>query len=81
MTLEEFIEKYGHNMNPKEIDSIEDSEIRSIKSKYWKKCNDAFLDEHGIPDSQLWQVFDRYYAQEKKELEEYYNSKYLKKEN
>jgi len=45
-------------MNIKEIEQIEDVELRKIRMKYWNLKHKAFLDEHGISDQEIGDVFD-----------------------
>lgn len=73
MTLEEYLEKYTVDINQNEISEISDSNIRSIKMKYWNEKHKAFLNEKEIKDSELENEFDRIKELEKKELAEYYN--------
>lgn len=58
-------------MNNEEISKIQDAELRNIYSKYWKMRNDAFLDEHGIPDHELKKVVERIDAAEAEEIATY----------
>ena len=81
MTLEEYLEKYNKEMNPKEISDISDSTIREIKSKYWNKKHKAFLNEEEIKDSDLGNEFDKLSEMEKIELKDYYNEYKLKYTN
>ena len=72
MTLEEFLNKYL-NSNMKIYD-IEDNTIRQIKIKYFNKIHSVVEDEYNIKDKDLLQVYEQLKEEEKKELEEYYNS-------
>ena len=72
MTLEEFLNKYL-NSNMKIYD-IEDNTIRQIKIKYFNKIHSVVEDEYNIKDKDLLQVYEKLKEEEKKELEEYYNS-------
>ena len=72
MTLEEFLNKYL-NSNIKIYD-IEDNTIRQIKIKYFNKIHSVVEDEYNIKDKDLLQVYEQLKEEEKKELEEYYNS-------
>lgn len=72
MTLEEFLNKYL-NSNMKIYD-IEDNTIRQIKIKYFNKIHSVVEDEYNIKDKDLLQVYEQLKKEEKKELEEYYNS-------
>ena len=64
-------EQYKEILNQEEISRIRDLELQSIRSKYWGLRHKAFLDEHGISDSELGSVFDRLKEDEMKEIEEY----------
>jgi len=72
MTLEEFLNKYLHS-NIKIYD-IEDNNIRQIKIKYFNKIHNVVKDEYNIKDKDLAKVYEQLKEEEKKELEEYYNS-------
>ena len=72
MTLEEFLNKYLHS-NIKIYD-IEDNNIRQIKIKYFNKIHSVVKDEYNIKDKDLAKVYEQLKEEEKKELEEYYNS-------
>lgn len=72
MTLEEFLNKYL-NSNMKIYD-IEDNTIRQIKIKYFNKIHNVVKDEYNIKDKDLAKVYEQLKEEEKKELEEYYNS-------
>ena len=72
MTLKEFLNKY-FNSNMKIYD-IEDNTIRQIKIKYFNKIHSVVEDEYNIKDKDLLQVYEQLKEEEKKELEEYYNS-------
>ncbi len=58
-------------MNLKEIEQIEDLELRSIRLKYWNLRHKVFLDEHGVPDAMLEKAWNDLYKQEELEIEEY----------
>ena len=64
-------------MNLKEIEKIEDFELRSIRLKYWNLRYKAFLDEHKIPDTELERVHEELYKKEEAEIEEYNKKKAL----
>ncbi len=64
-------------MNLKEIEKIEDFELRSIRLKYWNLRHKAFLDEHKIPDTELERVHEELYKKEEAEIEEYNKKKAL----
>lgn len=64
-------------LNREEIERIEDLELRSIRSKYWGKVYEAHMDEHGIPDSEIGNVYKRIKAAEQAEIEEYKKRKGL----
>ena len=72
MTLEEFLNKYLYS-NIK-IHDIEDNNIRQIKIKYFNKIHSVVKDEYNIKDIDLAKVYEQLKEEEKKELEEYYNS-------
>ena len=72
MTLEKFLNKYLHS-NIKIYD-IEDNNIRQIKIKYFNKIHNVVKDEYNIKDKDLAKVYEQLKEEEKKELEEYYNS-------
>jgi len=63
-------------MNQEEIAAIQDSGERYIREKYWCLRHKAFLDEAGIPDSQLEAETDRLDALENAELQKYFSSTY-----
>ena len=58
-------------MNLKEIEQIEDLELRSIRLKYWNLRHKVFLDEHGVPDAMLEKAWNDLYKQEELEIEDY----------
>ena len=58
-------------MNLKEIEKIEDLELRSIRMKYWNLRRKAFLNEQGIPDAEIGNVYEELYKKEAEEVEEY----------
>ena len=58
-------------MNLKEIEQIEDLELRSIRLKYWKLRHEVFLDEHGVTGTMLEKAWNDLYKQEKLEIEDY----------
>lgn len=64
-------ERYKEILNQNEIDRIENSKLRSIRSKYWHLRHKVFLDEHGIPDSELGTVWDELCKKEQAEINEY----------
>ncbi|MCD8190812.1 MAG: hypothetical protein LUD78_11495 [Clostridiales bacterium] len=64
-------EQFKPILNNEEIERIEDYELRQIRSKYWKKQADAFLDEAHISDAQYGEVMEQIRIQEQAELEEY----------
>lgn len=67
-------------MNNKEIEQIEDLGLREIRMKYWNLKHKAFLDEHGIPDSEIGEVFDYLTTKEEEEVSIYLKAQ-EKKEN
>ena len=64
-------EQYKKILNNEEIERIEDLELRSIRSKYWSLRHKAFLDEVNIPDSQIEEVSNHLFEEERKEIEAY----------
>ena len=58
-------------MNIKEIEQIEDVELRKIRMKYWNLRHKAFLDEHGISDQEIGDVFDSLTKKEEEEVSRY----------
>ncbi len=58
-------------MNIKEIEKIEDLGLREIRLKYWNLKHKAFLDEHGIPDQEIGNVFDSLTKKEEEEISRY----------
>lgn len=58
-------------MNIKEIEQIEDVELRKIRMKYWNLRHKAFLDEHGISDQEIGDVFDSLTKEEEEEVSRY----------
>ena len=64
-------EQYKEILNQNEIDRIEDSELRSIRSKYWNLRHKVFLGEHGVPDSKLGIVWDELCKKEQAKINEY----------
>ena len=61
-------------MNIKEIEQIEDVELRKIRMKYWNLRHKAFLDEHGISDQEIGDVFDSLTKEEEEEVSRYLKS-------
>lgn len=68
LTIEEQFKK---TLNSKEINRIQDPELREIRYNHWKYRMDIFLDEHHISDAELCRLTDIDYEQERKEIEEY----------
>ena len=66
-------------MNIKEIEQIEDLGLREIRSKYWYLRHKAFLDEHGIPDQEIGNVFDSLTQKEEEEISLYLKAQEEKK--
>ena len=62
-------------MNNKEIEQIEDAQLREIRMKYWNLKHKAFLDEHRIPDNKIGEVFDYLTAKEEEEVSVYLRSR------
>ena len=62
--------KYAKVLSPKEINEIEDEELKNLRLKYWKLRHDAFLSDE-ILESELDKVIDGLFSQEQKEIEEY----------
>ena len=62
-------------MNIKEIEQIEDVELRKIRMKYWNLRHKAFLDEHGIPDQEIGNVLDSLTQKEEEEISLYLKAK------
>ena len=58
-------------MNIKEIEQIEDVELRKIRIKYWNLRHKAFLDEHGISDQEVGNVLDSLTKEEEEEVSRY----------
>ena len=58
-------------MNIKEIEQIEDVELRKIRMKYWNLRHKAFLDEHGISDQEIGNVLDSLNKEEEEEVSRY----------
>ena len=58
-------------MNIKEIEQIEDVELRKIRMKYWNLRHKAFLDEHGISDQEIGNVLDSLTKEEEEEVSRY----------
>lgn len=58
-------------MNIKEIEQIEDVELRKIRMKYWNLRHTAFLDEHGISDQEIGNVLDSLTKEEEEEVSRY----------
>ncbi len=64
-------EQYKEILNNKEIQCIKDYKLRKIRNKYWNLRHKAFLDEHGIPDSEIGNVYDKLIKEEQQEIEKY----------
>ena len=58
-------------MNNEEIDRIRDPELKRIRSTYWDKRHQAFLNEQEIPDHMLPDVFQNLDDKEQNELDAY----------
>ena len=58
-------------MTLEEIDRIEDPTIRNIRAKYWNLKHRAFLDEQGIPDTDLARVWEDLSSKEEQEIAAY----------
>ena len=70
-------EQYQEILNNEQISRIKDPILREIRSRYWNLRHKAFLDEHGIPDAELGNIWQQLKEQEKQELETYQESKRL----
>lgn len=70
-------EQFKEVLNNEEIGLIEDLELREIRSKYWLKYHQAFLDENGIPDNELGNVTKKIQEQERIDIEKYIKRKEL----
>ena len=66
--------QYSRILSPKEINEIEDEELRNIRSSYWKKRHDAFLDEN-IPEGDLDEVINSLFELEQAEITRYRSKK------
>ena len=64
-------EQYKDILNNEEIKRIEDLELRSIRLKYWNLRRKAWLDEAGIPDTEIARVQKELKEKEQKEIAEY----------
>lgn len=64
-------EQFKEILNDEEISRIEDYELREIRSRYWAKRRDVFLDEHGVPDDKLAGVTDELIKAEQREIAKY----------
>jgi hypothetical protein len=64
-------EQYKETLNQEEIARIKDPILRDIRMKYWNKQLEIFLDEYGIPDSELEKESDLLIALERKEILKY----------
>lgn len=64
-------EQFKEILNNEEISRISDPELQKIRSKYWVKRHQAFLNERDIPDHKLADVFQDLYDKEKKEIAAY----------
>ena len=64
-------EQFAEILNPAQIMRIKDNELRKIRMRYWNMFHKAFLDEHGIPDQEIGNVYERIKAAEQAELQRY----------
>lgn len=64
-------DQFKEVLNDDEISCIKDPEIRKIREKYWTLQRDAFLNERGIPDSELGKVSKELRRKEQEELQRY----------
>ena len=64
-------EQYKEILSNEELSMIKDYELREIRTRYWNKIHQAFLDEHNISDEDLEDVYDKLRDDERKEIEEY----------
>jgi len=58
-------------MNLEQINTIEDLGLREIRLKYWHLRYKAFVDEKGIPDTELEGVYCRLEELERIEIQDY----------
>lgn len=68
LTIEE---QFKEILNNEEISRIKDYELREIRSRYWAKRRDLFLDEHGVPDERLAEETEKLRRAEQAEIAEY----------
>ena len=68
-------EQFKKVLNQDEISRIQNSEIRKIREKYWRLQHEAFMNEHGIPDSEISKVSKELIRQEQEELQRFKNNK------
>lgn len=68
LTIEEQFKK---TLNSKEINRIQDPELRKIRYNHWKYRMDIFRDEYHISDAEFCRLTDIDYEQERKEMDEY----------
>lgn len=62
--------QYDKVLSPKEINEIEDEELKKIRLKYWKLRHDAFLSDD-ISENDLDRVIEGIFSEEQKEIENY----------
>lgn len=62
--------QYDKVLSPKEINEIEDEELKNIRLKYWKLRHDAFLSDD-ISENDLDRVIEGIFSEEQKEIENY----------
>lgn len=70
-------EQFKDILNNEEINMIENSELREIRTRFWYMRHLAFIDENNIRDDEIDDVFNKLIEEEKKELE-LFKSKYSK---
>ncbi len=64
-------EQFKEILNNDEIQRIKDPKLQEIRSRYWNLRHKVFLDEHGIPDSEIGNVYDKLIKEEQEELRKY----------
>ena len=67
-------EQYKKYINNEEIRRIKDLKLQKIRSKYWEIRHKAYLDIHGISDSELGAFIDKIDREEEEELAKYRES-------
>lgn len=64
-------EQYQLHINDEQISRIKDPILKEIRLRYWKKQNEIFLDEYGVPDSKLNEIYRKIENEEIHEIENY----------